>query len=122
MTPQQANELTIRINRRISPQALTPKGMRDVSSALQGISDAHAHVLFKLIDRWGFHERKFARACDYAAHPWKIRDIDYEAQMLSGVNLEKFTPEQILESIYRCCEVFEDGEWKPIEKALRRPV
>jgi len=65
--------------------------------------------LVRIVRTWGFDRKRFDRLIDYLADPWPIE-------------LEGFTPALIAEYLYRCGEIFEDGEWRPLEMCLRRPA
>jgi hypothetical protein len=66
----------------------------------------------RIVRTWGFEQRRFDRLIDYLADPFP-----------TGLeSVEGFTPGVIAEYFYRCAEIHEDGEWRPVELALRRPV
>lgn len=66
----------------------------------------------RMVRTWGYDQRRFDRLIDYLADPWQ-----------TGLESEEgFNPAAIAELFYRCAEVHEDGEWRPLEMALRRPT
>ena len=65
----------------------------------------------RIMRTWGFTRRRFDRLIDYLCDPFT-----------TGLEKEEgFTPAVIAEFFYRCGEVHENGEWKPVESCLRRP-
>jgi hypothetical protein len=119
MTAAQVNAYAARIR---TMTGLPAEELQKVVFVLSGVRIPHAELILRLIHKWGYHWRRFERACDYAARPWPITDDDSDGKLASGVDLGTFTQEAVIELLYRCGEIHEDGEWRPVEMALRRPV
>lgn len=106
MNTQQAQGYAIRL-RTLEPR-LKVEALRRIADSLVPAPTADAEVLLSVTEKWGFDWRRFERTADYIAHPWPIQ-------------IEDFTPAQIIELLYRCAEVHEDGGFKPLDLCLRRP-